>query len=87
MLVSFELKEEDKSLGPEECKGPNLCFSRIPAGQPVRPLRVDDINWASGSPVSVRAAQRAHDIGQADIGTENRGGRDNGSGKKLDVGF
>ncbi|WP_167531394.1 MULTISPECIES: hypothetical protein [unclassified Mesorhizobium] len=46
-----------------------------------------DINCASGSPVSVRAAQRAHDIGQADIGTENRGGRDNGSGKKLDVGF
>jgi len=68
MLVSFERKEEDKSLAPGECKG-----AIFP-------------NFASGRSVSVRAAQRAHDIGQADIGTKNQCGRGNGSGKKLDVG-
>ncbi|MBZ9697198.1 MULTISPECIES: hypothetical protein [Mesorhizobium] len=48
MLVSFELKEEDKSLAPEECKGTESLFLRIPAGQPARLLRDRDVNCASG---------------------------------------
>jgi hypothetical protein len=65
MLVSFERKEEDKSLGPGECK------------EAISP------NCANGKSASVRAAQRAHDVGQADIGTENGCCRDNGIGKSL----
>ncbi|TPM02726.1 hypothetical protein FJ960_16235 [Mesorhizobium sp. B2-3-11] len=50
MLVSLERKEEDKSLGPEECKGPNLCFRAFRPG--------NRHNCASGNSVSVRAAQQ-----------------------------
>ncbi|MBZ9857717.1 hypothetical protein LB566_28445 [Mesorhizobium sp. CA13] len=86
MLVSLELKEEDKSLGPGECK--EVCFHATPDGEPPRIfLKPPAFNAANGNSASLRAAQHGHDIGKADIGTENYGSRDNGRGKKLDVGL
>ncbi|BCG69301.1 hypothetical protein MesoLj113a_04590 [Mesorhizobium sp. 113-1-2] len=86
MSVSLGLRKRINPQPRENVKRPDFCFYAIPEGNPPR-RNCRDINCAKGRSASVRAAQRAHDIGQADIGTENQCDRGNGSGKKRDVGF